>query len=77
MSASEVKAVLDGQVHYDDAAPAVQAEVRVAWDELVRTAAQGLDMVAALEADGVWDWVELDDEGKVVHRQSRETEHPS
>lgn len=62
----EVHEVLAGSRSYDQLSATQQAEVRAEWSERMDARRDALDLVDRFTAEGRT-WVELDDEGNVVH----------
>ncbi len=69
ISHREVEAVLAGDGSYDDLQEREQAIVRGTWDEQVADRLSSLNLEKKFRAAGV-DWVEADDEGNLVTRDS-------
>lgn len=67
VSQRDVEAVLAGDGSYDALQDREQSIVRATWDEEIAERLRSLDLEARFEAAGV-EWVEADDEGKVVRR---------
>lgn len=71
VSQSAIDDVLQGRRPYDSLTDYDQAVVRATWAESMNETAAGLDLTGEFVEHGR-EWSELDDDGNVVHRNSRE-----
>jgi hypothetical protein len=69
LSQRDIARVLAGQESYDTLDPREQAVVRAEWDSRISTERESLDLAAEFGAAGQ-SWVEADEQGRPVHRQT-------